>query len=172
MKKLLLLGLAMLLNPNVEAIGNPSERVEGANIEMFVEEIPYVHPRAKEVGDLMPQHTEEEIRVSLMDMFRLNKITGIRKVIGVVLGYDRDGDFIPEYEFMNRFCDSKSGVKTYAVYDTPHKLLYIDAARDNYIDLIVKGIDNIESTRFPMIPIKCKKEKLNDSRSKWQKRII
>ena len=153
-KSLLILALALQTNASYS---DQQVKVQEESIETLVETT-YKHPRARKVGELMPQPIGE--RVSLMDMFRLNKITGARKMMGIVLGFDRNGDYIPEYEFMNRFCDSKSGVKTYAVYDIPNKKLYIDSSRNKHIDSIVEGIDNLENKRFPMIPIKCKKEKL------------
>ena len=111
--------------------------LHGASIENFVETV-YKHPKARKVGDLIPIPFGEKVSYTIT--YRLNKRTREIRKVGLIIGYDRNGDEIPEYEFIRRFCDIGSSVETYAVFDVPHKLLYINSSRNNKIDSIAKGI--------------------------------
>lgn len=155
MKKSLLL-LALALQANAEpSYTNLGERIRGADIEMLV---PYKHPKAKEVGDLMPYPLGE--LVTSLELYVLNsgKIKGAKRLVGIIYGLDRNGDGVPEYEYIHRICDEYKEEKIYAVYDAPHKLLYIDSSRNKHVDLIAE-LDSILGATLPMIPTKCEQEK-------------
>ena len=161
MKKTLLL-LALSLQANAQQIYSPPQiKIQGAYVENLVETV-YKHPRAKKVGDLMPQPRGNGITV--LDMYRKNIKTGDEKIIGVIYGYDLNGDKIIEYEFFDRDCDVDSEVKTYAVYDAPNKKLYIDSSRNKHIDSIVE-INSILGATLPMIPARCEEEVFSE---KWK----
>ena len=155
MKKLLPL-LALFLQTDAEP--DSQIKAQAEKTETLVETV-YRHPGAKKVGDLMPIPFGEKVSYTIT--YRLNKRTREIRKVGLIIGYDRNGDEIPEYEFIRRFCDIGSSVETYAVFDVPHKLLYINSSRNNKIDSIVEGIYSIEGV-WPMIPI-CEENKAKKS---------
>ena len=135
---------------------SPYRKVQGAETGTNIDTT-YKHPEAKEVGDLMPTSLGE--KVSYMDMYSINPRIMEFKESGLIICHDRNGDKIPEYESIRRFCDNGSDVETYAVFDVPHNLLYIDSSLNNRINSIVEDIDSLEDTTLPMIPVKCGQEK-------------
>lgn len=160
MKKLLSLLALSALSLQADTEPNYSQiKAQGAEVETLVEII-YEHPEAKEVGDHMPQPIGE--KVSYTFTYVLNAMTGEVKESGLIIGYDKDGDKIPEYEFVGRVCDFYRSVKTYAVYDVPHKKLYIDYSRNRYIDSI-EDIDSLGGV-WTMIPM-CGE---NEAKKSWK----
>lgn len=151
-KSLMLLALSLHLFSE-KGYSIPQERVEGADIEILAPDIPYEHPKSKDIGDRMPFEIGRIIY--FIDMYLRNKRTGAMRPGGIITGYDLDGDKTAEYEFLRRDCDIEKGNKVYAVLDVPHKLFYIDSTRNNHIDLIVEGIETLGGKTLPMIPVKC-----------------
>ena len=160
MKKSLLL-LALSLQVNAEpSYSNIPREVHLANIETNIETpvgIIYRHPRAKMIGEHMPQPLGK--KVSHTNMLSINTITRESKAYGLIIGYGSDRDKIPEYQSIIRFCDGGSDVETYAVFDINHKLLYIDSSRDGRIDRIIGDMDTLESVLLYIVPIECEQEK-------------
>ena len=157
MKKLLPL-LALFL----QADTTPSYsqiKAQAEKTETLVEKI-YKHPKARKVGDLMPMPFGEKVSYTIT--YGLNRRTGEIRKVGLITGYDRDRDEdrTAEYEFINRRCDFQKEVKTYAVYDVPNKLLYIDSSLNNNIDLIAEGVYSIKDV-WPMIPM-CEQENMEN----------
>ncbi|MCH8945650.1 MAG: hypothetical protein IIA85_01890 [Nanoarchaeota archaeon] len=158
-KSLLILALALQTNT---IYSDPQVKVQEEGIETLIETT-YKHPRARKVGDLMPRPQGEIVSYTFTS--GLNIIARETRKVGLITGYDRDGDFIPEYRFINRHCNphmkvkSHMEVKTYAVLDVPHKLLYIDYSRDNHIDSIVEGVYSLKGVWY-IIP-KCEQEKIS-----------
>ena len=155
MKKLLLLSALFLQSDT----GQNYSQIRGEEIENLFEQT-YKHPESKRVGDLMPMPFGEIVSYTFTRS--LNEKTGEIRKVGLITGYDRDReeDRTAEYEFINRHCGSHMEVKTYAVFDVPHKLLYIDSSLNNNIDLIAEGVYLIKDV-WPMIPM-CKKENMEN----------
>ena len=152
MKKLLqLLTLSALSMQANASCSDPQVKVQREGIETLIETT-YKHPVAKKVGELMPQPTGEKVFYTIT--YSLNRITREIKKVGLIIGFDRDGDKyrIAEYEFIKRHCDSHMEVKTYAVYDVPHKLLYIDSFGNEHINLVVEYKDLPLGQIWPLIP--------------------
>lgn len=159
MKKTLLL-LALSLQANAQQDYSPPQiKTQGADIETLVETT-YKHPEPRKVGDLMPQPEGEIIAYTFMSA--INIITGEIRKLGVAIDYDRNEDNIPEYKFIRRFCDAGRDVITYAVYDVPYDLLYIDSSRNNRIDSILGG-NPLERFIIPGIPAKCEENEIKKS---------
>jgi len=157
MRKSLFLLLTLPLQISVESCHpDQQEKVHGTDIETIIE-TPYKHPEAKKVGDLMPIIPFGK-EVSYNFTYGFDRRTG--KVIngGLIVGYDKDGDKIPEYEFVGRSCDFHKDIITYAVLDVPNGTLYVDSSRDGRIDLIVEDIDSLEGKVWPMMQT-CEQEK-------------
>ena len=164
MKKTLSLLLALSF-PSIDyAHESNKTHTHGADIENVA---PYKHPRAKKVGDFMPQPIGKPIKVIDLYVNNSEGIEGAVRDAGKIYGFDRnpeDEKNIAEYEYIARICDEDKKVMVYAVYDVPHKLLYVDSNRDRYIDSVVDGIDFILDATLPMIPTRCEddlKNKMN-----------
>jgi hypothetical protein len=159
MKKLSLLLLALFSQANVSCYSNQQVKVQGEeteNIEAIVETT-YKHPRAKKVGELMPQPKGKIVSYTITSA--IDMTTWEMKKVGAIFGFDRDGDKeTVEYGFIRRFCGDNRDLETYAVLDVPHKLLYTDSSRNNHIDAVVEGIYSLKDV-WPMTPI-CKQEKI------------
>ena len=156
MRKSLLLSLVLFL-PNVNYSHITDKlHLHGAAIEVLSGTINYNHPKPLKVGDLMPEL--KGVKVSWTSLYGMNIKTKEMRYLNELIGYDLNGDKIPEYEFLTRPCDSNEEFKNYAVYDVPHKLLYIDSNLNNHIDQIVLGLDNLQGKTLTMISAKCEDE--------------
>jgi len=156
MGKILPLLLVLSLQANAEpSYSNIHEEAPSANIETPAEII-YKHPKVKSIGEQMPLDIGK--KVTWMGLTSNDPLTLESEPSGIIFGYDRNRDGIPEYQFIRRFCDFHKEVKTYAIFDVPNRTLYVDFDLDGDIDSIV-NLDSLEDAILPMIPVGCEQEK-------------
>ena len=164
MKKLLPLLLPFFLQANAQE-SDYQYIPQGADIENFVDTT-YKHPGPRKIGSFMPKVIGNP--VYSMSLFKRNK-DDVEEEIGTIVGYDKNWDNIPEYDFIRRNCDDEKDLETYgahninrpyAAYDPLNRLLYVDVNRDGKID-VVRNIDSIKGETFnlPMKKGDCIQEK-------------